>query len=245
MLMLEARMTYIAQQRQTVDKLNTEMEQKLIVVFFFVFFFNPVWKLTPLSQILLKIVCETESKALLPVHDSFGSVLEKWIFKTDRTCPFTLNGCLLFSDELKGGPAKELARGNTDSLAQEMPGWLCARKQNFPTCSPLRHISAGERSLILSKCLQCGAQPREYNPASLLHWARNASSTAAINQRQRLSLLLSFLSFFSLFYAHRHAGWGHSERVNRCRLIRPRLSDIAQLMYLMWSLFSSNKCIKN
>lgn len=39
MLMLEARMTYIAQQRQTVDKLNKEMEQKLIevvVVFFLI-----------------------------------------------------------------------------------------------------------------------------------------------------------------------------------------------------------------
>lgn len=35
MLMLEARMTYIAQQRQTVDKLNKEMEQKPIGVFFY------------------------------------------------------------------------------------------------------------------------------------------------------------------------------------------------------------------
>lgn len=34
--MLEARMTYIAQQRQTVDKLNKEMQQKLIEVLFFV-----------------------------------------------------------------------------------------------------------------------------------------------------------------------------------------------------------------
>lgn len=71
--MLEARMTYIAQQRQTVDKLNKEMEQKLIEVVFF--FFNPVWKLRPLCQILLEIVCDTESKALL--HDSFGSELDK------------------------------------------------------------------------------------------------------------------------------------------------------------------------
>lgn len=38
------------------------------------FFFNPVWKLTPLSQILLETVCDTESKALL--HYSFGSLLE-------------------------------------------------------------------------------------------------------------------------------------------------------------------------
>lgn len=144
-------------------------------------------------------------------------------------------------DELKNWLVVRLSH----SLTHEMPDWLCARKQNFPTCSPPRHISAGERSLILSKCLQCGAQPWEYNPASLQHSARNASSTAAINQRQRLSLSLSFLSFFALLYAHRHAGWGHSERVNRCRLSRPRLFDIAQVMYLMWSLFSSNKRIKN
>lgn len=126
-----------------------------------------------------------------------------------------------------------------------LPGWLCARKQSFPTCSPPRRISAGERSIVPSHCLQCGAQPWEWSPASSLHSAWNASPTAAINQQQRLSLSLSRLSFFSLPYAHRHAGWGHSERVNRCRLICPRLSDIARVMYLMWSLFSSNKRIKN
>lgn len=54
--MLEARMTYIAQQRQTVDKLNKEMQQKLIEVLFFC---NPVWKLQVLSQILMKIVRDT------------------------------------------------------------------------------------------------------------------------------------------------------------------------------------------
>lgn len=59
--MLEARMTYIAQQRQTVDKLNKEMEQKLIEVLFFC---NSVWKLRALSQILMKIVHDTYSWAL-------------------------------------------------------------------------------------------------------------------------------------------------------------------------------------
>lgn len=49
-------MTYIAQQRQTVDKLNKEMQQKLIEVLFFC---NPVWKLPALSQILMKIVRDT------------------------------------------------------------------------------------------------------------------------------------------------------------------------------------------
>lgn len=35
MSMLQARRTYIAQQRQTVDKLNKELEQKLNQVVFF------------------------------------------------------------------------------------------------------------------------------------------------------------------------------------------------------------------
>lgn len=134
-----------------------------------------------------------------------------------------------------------LTEGLTDCLVD----WLCARKQSFPTCSPPRRISVGERCLVPSQCLQCGDQPWECSPASSPHSAWNASPTAAINQQQRLSLSLSRLSFFSLLYAHRHAGWGHFERVNRCRLICPGLSDIARVMYLMWSLFSSNKRIKN
>lgn len=126
-----------------------------------------------------------------------------------------------------------------------MVDWQCARKQSFPTCAPPRCISVRERFFIPSQCLQCGAQPWECCPASSPRSAWNASSTAAINQQQRLSLSLFRLSFFSLLYAHRHAGWGHFERVNRCLLICPRLSDIARVMYLMWSLFSSNKRIKN
>lgn len=139
-----------------------------------------------------------------------------------------------------------LANELTDLRTDWLPDWLCARNQNFPTCSPPRHISAGERCLVPSQCLQCRAMPWEYSPASSPHSAWNASPTAAINQQQRPSFSLSRLSFFSsLLYAHRHAGWGHSERVNRCRLICLGLSDIARVMYLMWSLFSSNKCIKN
>lgn len=59
-------MTYIAQQRQTVDKLNKEMEQKLIEV---LLFGNPVWKLMALSEILMKIVHDTYSWALS--HNAF------------------------------------------------------------------------------------------------------------------------------------------------------------------------------
>lgn len=60
-------MTYIAQQRQIVDKLNKEMEQKMIELLFFC---NPVRKLTALSQILMKIVHDTYSWALS--HNPFG-----------------------------------------------------------------------------------------------------------------------------------------------------------------------------
>lgn len=79
--MLEARMTYVAQRRLTVDKLNKEMKKKLIEV---VCFFKSVWKLTPLNQILLKIVCP------------FVSTLQKQTFETNCKSPFTLNGCLPF-----------------------------------------------------------------------------------------------------------------------------------------------------
>lgn len=135
-----------------------------------------------------------------------------------------------------------LAEGPEDRL----PGWRRARKQSFPTCSSPRRISAGERcprpfALFTVRSPAVGVQPRFISTSA---W--NASPTAAINQQQRLSLPLSLASpFSSLLYAHRHAGWGHSERVNRCRLIRPGLPDIARVMYLMWSLFSSNKRIKN
>lgn len=146
-----------------------------------------------------------------------------------------------------------LADGLTDSLTD----WLIYRPKDWLTawltdCMPgskaFPHVllhAAFQSGNAASQCLQCTAQPWECSPASSPHSARNASPTAAINQQQRLSLSLARLSFFSLLYAHRHAGWGHFERVNRCRLICPGLSDIAQVMYLMWSLFSSNKRIKN
>lgn len=135
--------------------------------------------------------------------------------------------------------------------------WL---KEWLPACLPacLADYVPGSKAfphVLLHGAFQLG------NAASSLHIvysvepSRGSEAPLHLYTRPETPLLrpplisnrdfLSRLSFFSLLYAHRHTGWGHSERVNRCWLICPRLSDIARVMYLMWSLFSSNKRIKN
>ena len=135
----------------------------------------------------------------------------------------------------------------TEGLTGCLVDWRRAREQSFPTCSPPRRISAGERCLVPFAVFTVwspavGVQPRFI---STLGPETPLQRPPLISNRDFLSLPLSPLPFLSLLYAHRHAGWGHFERVNRCRLICPGLSDIARVMYLMWSLFSSNKRIKN
>lgn len=93
------------------------------------------------------------------------------------------------SDHFTGGLTGEVV-----FLLKRLAGWRRASKQSFPTCSPPRRISAGERwpgpitALFTVWSPAVGVQPRFIST-----WAPNASPTAAINQQQRLSPLLSLL----------------------------------------------------
>lgn len=150
-----------------------------------------------------------------------------------------------FADWLRASPDSPPAW-----FADWLAAWLTDRvpgSKAFPHVPLPRRISAGERSLSSPFAVftvwnpAVGVQPCF---VSALGPETPLLRPPLISNRDFLSLL-SRLSLFSFLYAHRHAGWGHFERVNRCRLICLGLSDIARVMYLMWSLFSSNKRIKN
>lgn len=162
---------------------------------------------------------------------------------------------------LHAGWVKDTLFGRlAECLTDSLTGWLIYRLKDWLTAWLTDYVPGHKAfpHVLLHAAFQLGnaasslhsvysVEPSRGSAAPLhLHTRpENASPMAAINQQQRLSLSLARLSFFSLLYAHRHAGWGHFERVNRCWLICPGLSDIARVMYLMWSLFSSNKRIKN
>lgn len=132
-----------------------------------------------------------------------------------------------------------------------MTDWLTWSTDNVPGSKAFPHVllhAAFHSGNATSSLHSVYSVEPSRGSAALLHLRARPETPPLrpplISNRDFLSPFFR-LSFFSLLYAHRHAGWGHFERVNRCLLICPGLYDIARVMYLMWSLFSSNKRIKN
>lgn len=241
MLMLEARMTYIAQRRQTVDKLNKEMEQKLIEV---VFFFKSCVEINTIEPNIIEDCVWYREQGIITWFLWFCAgeiIILKQIAHAHLLLLDVCSSVMSWKvDQLKNWLVVTL----THSLKKCLADYVLESK-TFPHV--LLHATFRLGNALSSSQNVYSVLPSR-GSTTLLHFYTGPETPLLrpplISGRDFLSRFLSS-PFSSLFYAHRHAGWGHSERVNRCRLIRPRLSDIAQLMYLMWSLFSSNKRIKN
>lgn len=132
-----------------------------------------------------------------------------------------------------------------------LPGWLttCQGAKLSHMFSSTPHFSWGTLPRPLRSVYSVEPSRGSAAPLHLHTRARNASPTAAINQQQRLSLSLS-LSLASPFFSRSSTPTDMLDEAILKELtdvgwFAPGLSDIARVMYLMWSLFSSNKRIKN